>query len=60
MYYKETLYNRVFNAIICFQGYSFPIYDYIFDSLLEGLQEILTLKQIISLEIGLKCILNYL
>ena len=28
------------------------------DSLLEGLQEILTLKQFVSLDIGLKCIIS--
>ena len=46
--------------IICFQKYSFSIYVFtFFDSLLEELQEFPTLKHIISLEIGLNCIITY-
>ena len=58
--YLRKPYNLFFNAIICFKDYSFPIYNYILDYLYEGLQELHTLKQIMSLDIELKCSTSYL
>jgi hypothetical protein len=57
MYLKNS-HSWVFEVIICFKEYSFFYIITFLDSLLEGLQEFPILKQIISLEIGLKCLIS--